>query len=88
MITFSGVLVSGDLIKIGQDFNVDEIISVCQKDWRNVINLGVFARERDTVQSGVVGLAELSRLVLKVKLKKDNKIQLLEWAANKLNHKQ
>ena len=53
-----------------------------------MINLGVFARERDTVQSGVVGLAKLSRLVLKVKLKKDNKIQLSNWAADTLNHKQ
>ena len=47
------------------DFNVNEITLVCQKDQPNVINLGVYDQERDIAQSGVVGLAKLSRLCWK-----------------------
>ena len=44
------------------DFNLNEITSICEKDQLNVINLGVYDQERDIAQSGVVHLAELSRL--------------------------
>ena len=66
--------ISEDLVKIGRDFKIDEITSVSQKDRQNVINLGVFARERDVVQNGTVGLADLCKIVLKAKLNKSAEV--------------
>ena len=49
------------------NFNVNVITLVCQKDRPNVINLGVYDQERDIAQSGIVGLANLSQLMLETR---------------------
>ena len=77
-----GVSVSGGLLKIGRDFNVDELTSVPQKDRPNVINLGFFARERDVVQNGTVELADLCELIFEAKFNKSVEVRLSNWAAS------
>ena len=74
-----GVNVSADLIKIGKDFGIDDILKVAQKDRPNVINLGPFARARDVVPSGTASLQLLSERVLKARLEKCQ-IRLSDWA--------
>ena len=81
-VTFTGVSVSGGLLKIGRDFNIDELTSVSQKDRPNVINLGIFARERDVVQNGTVELADLCELVFEAKFNKSVEVRLSNWAAS------
>ncbi len=74
-----GVNVSADLIKIGKDFGIDDILKVAQKDRPNVINLGPFARARDVVPSGTASLQLLSERVLKARLEKSRQIRLSDW---------
>ena len=84
-----GVNVSGDIAKIGRDFNVSAINSVVQKDRPNVINLGLFARERDVVTDGGVGLAELARVLRDVKLVKgSDEDQFSDWEQLTLTDRQ
>ena len=66
--TFVGVNVSGDFHKIGRDFN---LASKTTRHVKNgVINLSKFARVRDVVQSGSVGLGKLCEKVLSMSLNK------------------
>ena len=81
-VTFTGVSVSGGLLKIGRDFNIDELTSVSQKDRPNVINLGIFARERDVVQNRTVELADLCELVFEAKFNKSVEVRLSNRAAS------
>ena len=81
-VTFLGVSVSGGLLKIGRDFIIDELTSVSQKDRPNVINLGIFARERDVVQNRTVELADLCELVFEAKFNKSVEVRLSNRAAS------
>ncbi|KAL7493375.1 hypothetical protein ACHAWT_002406, partial [Skeletonema menzelii] len=75
-----GVNVSADIIKIGKDFNISAIKqNKDQKDRPNVINLGPYARARDIVQNGSIGLKPLCELVLKKRLEKETHIRLSNW---------
>ena len=56
-----GFNVSADLNRIGRDFGVASIKSVVQNKRPNVINLGMYARERDVVTDGGAGMAEVAR---------------------------
>ena len=89
MFTMVGVNVSADIIKIGKDFNIRDIQqNKRQKDRTNVINLGPFARARDVVQSGSVGLKQLCELVLKKRLDKETDTRLSRWDQNTLSDDQ
>ena len=68
-----GFNVSADLNRIGRDFGVASIKSVVQNKRQNVINLGMYARERDVVTDGGAGMAEVARILKGVELEKDSK---------------
>ena len=59
-----------------------------QKDRPSVINLGTYARTRDVVQNGNVGLAELSKIVLKVTLDKRCLDPVSDWGQKELTDSQ
>ena len=59
-----------------------------QKDRPSVINLGTYARTRDVVQNGNVGLAELSKIVMKVTLDKSTPDRLSDWDQKELTDSQ
>jgi len=73
-----GVNVSTDLKYIGRDFHVVALKKVDQKKRKNVHNLGMFARVRDVVQNGGVGLSVLCERVLKVTM--DKTLQVSDWS--------
>ena len=77
-IAIAGVKVSGDLIKIGKDFNVAEIKELDQKSRSNVYNLGPFAKDRDVVQDArTVSLELLAARLLGLKV--DKTLQTSDW---------
>ena len=82
-ITFVGAGVSGDLKKIGRDFDCERLVSKT-----NFANLGSFARERDVVQNGSTGLDTLSDLVLNERLDKSADVRLSDWSSVNLSHRQ
>ncbi len=59
-----------------------------QKNRTNVVNLGVFARQRDVVQSGSVTLHQLCELVLRARLNKEPSIRLSNWDQRQLTEEQ
>ena len=70
-VVISGNKISADLKYIGDDFNVEEIISLDQKSRSNVVNLAMLAKERGVVTDArSVGLESLSEMLLKVKIDK------------------
>jgi hypothetical protein len=80
-ITFVGAGVSGDLKKIGRDFDCGRLVLKT-----NFVNLGSFARERDAVQNGSTGLDTLSNLVLNERV--DKSARLSDWSSVNLSHRQ
>ncbi|KAL7491648.1 hypothetical protein ACHAWT_002097 [Skeletonema menzelii] len=76
-LTFVGNKVSTDLKFVGEDFQIHGLTSVDQNERENVKNLGVFARVRDVVQSGIVGLDTLARLTLNLIV--DKTCQVSTW---------
>jgi hypothetical protein len=80
-VTFVGAGVSGDLKKIGRDFDCGRLVSKT-----NFENLGSFAPERDVVQNGSTGLDTLSDLVLNERLDKSADVRLLDWLSVNLSH--
>ena len=81
-----GVNVGGDLAKIGRDFNCQDKIAAMPEE--NIINLGLYARRRDVVQNGSIGLAELSRIVLGKEMTKDNGTRISDWTRRDLTDRQ
>ena len=82
--TFVGSKVSGDIKKVGKDFK-------CQKSMEKVklVDLGKFARTRDVVQSGVVGLDALVKICLNETMSKDPEIRVSnKWEDAQLSHEQ
>lgn len=76
-ITIVGVQVGGDLAKIGRDFKLSEVMDGRKKG--SVINLGGYARDRDVVQNGKIGLAELALVVLEQRLEKHTHLRFSDW---------
>jgi hypothetical protein len=80
MVTFVGIGVGGDLAKIGRDFGCAATIGRIE----NVINLGAFARKRDVIQNGTIGLAELVKVTLKEAMNKSPEVRLSKWSKREL----
>lgn len=78
-ICFVGVSVSGDLKRIGKDFNCMESIE-CAK----FVNLGSHARKRDVVHSGTASLEKLVQLMLREKMDKSPSVRLSKWSRSEL----
>ena len=85
-VKFTGVGVGGDLKKIGRDLECRDLVD--QIPAKNVINLGSFARVRDVVQDGTIGLASLTEIVLKQHLAKPSDVRCSKWSASTLTNKQ
>ena len=83
-ITFVGRAIAGDVSKIARDFsnatNIKQIVKT--------LDLGVMARERDVVRSGVLGLECLVERVLNEKLTKDPSVRLSRWSVSQLSTEQ
>lgn len=78
-VQIAGVNVSGDLKRIGKDFNVSEMKAVEQKTRPNVHNLGTYARQRDVIQDAKHGsMVLLGELVLGIKVDKSQ--QVSDWS--------
>ena len=73
-----GTNVSGDLKRIGTDFNVPDIRSTEQKDRKNVHNLGTYASKRDKVPNGNASLELIAKQVLNISLDKTE--QCSDWS--------
>ena len=56
-----GVNVGGNLARIAQDFALGEVIG--RRPKQTVINLGTYARKRDVIQNGTIGMKELVKKV-------------------------
>lgn len=82
-IRYAGVNVGGDLNTIGRDLNCINTIEAIPGS--NVVNLGKFARRRDVVQNGTVGLDVLAEIVLNEHLAKPNAVRFSNWATNRLS---
>ena len=78
-ITFCGSNVSADLKKLGKDFG-------CQRTTQRAqcVNLGMMARKRDVVPSGVVSLDRLVAVCLGQRLEKDPSVRLSLWSSPRL----
>ena len=81
-----GVNVGGDLLRIGKDFGVQRTLA--KRDAKTIISLGVFARKRDVVQSGSVGMKHLVKVVLGYDLEKRDEDKFSNWNANELTSSQ
>ena len=78
-VQIAGVNVSGDLKRIGKDFNVSEMKAVEQKTRPNVHNLSTYARQRDVIQDAKHGsMVLLGELVLGIKVDKSQ--QVSDWS--------
>jgi hypothetical protein len=84
-ITIVGVGLTTDLEKLGKDFKCKEMTSLaitrCQ-------NLGMYARERDVVQDGTVGMETLIQIVLKEKIDKSKRVRCSKWSRKDLSIEQ
>ncbi len=82
-IKFVGVNVSGDLRKVARDFmfveRMNRRVTNC-----NVINLGKYARVRDVVQNGSVGMGRLCKLVLGMSIDKSDLVRFSDWTRAEL----
>lgn len=85
-IRYAGVNVGGDLNTIGRDLNCVDTIQSIPKS--NIINLGKYARRRDVVKNGTVGLDVLAEIVLNERLAKPNAVRFSNWAMNHLSKDQ
>ena len=83
-ITFVGRAIAGDIAKIAGDFsnasNIKHIVKT--------LDLGIMARARDVVQSGVVGLECLVERVLNEKLSKVPSVRLSRWSVSQVSPNQ
>jgi hypothetical protein len=82
-ITFVGASVSGDLKRIGKDFECTKFT-----DHANYVNLGSYARKRDVVQSGTASLEKLVQLTLGEILDKSPAVRLSRWSEKELSSAQ
>jgi ribonuclease D len=83
-ITFVGRAIAGDIAKIAKDFsNAANIKQIVKR-----LDLGIMARARDVVQSGVLGLECLVECVLNEKLFKVPSAGLSWWSASQLSPEQ
>ena len=85
-ITFVGVNVTGDFQKIGRDFDISGKVN--KRVLTKVVNLGKYARERDVVQNGSVGMDKLAKIVLRLSIDKGNEWRFSDWTKNKLRDEQ
>ena len=86
-ITLVGNNIQGDLTNLQKDF--PEITNVLKgRGKRNIINIGLAARRRDVVQSGVVGLQLLVKRTLSLYLPKRDKDIFSNWNSNVLTAEQ
>ena len=81
--TFVGSFVSGDLKRIGSDFGLEALMSTVK-----YINLGKYARERDIVPTGSVGLEVLCSKVLGEVMDKSPGVRLSKWSNPSLSEEQ
>lgn len=82
-LTFVGSFVLGDLKKVGEDFGLVDVMSAVK-----FINLGKYARERDAVPSGSVGLEVLCAVVLGETMDKSPEVRLSKWSRTTLADEQ
>ena len=86
MVNLVGVNVGGDVAQLGRDYNVED--TVAQRKKSTIINLGQYARKRDVVQNGSVGLKHLTKLVLSLLMNKNKEDKFSNWNATKLSKDQ
>jgi hypothetical protein len=81
-----GVNIGGDLARLGRDFGVKDDIQRRPKS--SIINLGTFARKRDVVQNGSVGMKQLVKTVLGHTIDKHGEDTFSDWNAKQLTPEQ
>ena len=81
-----GVNVGGDLARIGRDFGIES--TMAKRNKSTVINLGSYARKRDAVENGAIGMKALVKAVLGYDMEKKNEDKFSDWNANKLSDSQ
>ena len=86
-ITLAGNNIKGDLTGLSRDYpEIKEVIK--NRGDRNVFNLGTFARRRDVVQSGNVGLSLLVKRLTNYWLPKDDEDKFSNWNQDVLTSRQ
>lgn len=77
-ITLVGVNIGGDLSYIRKDYpEMDQVIKSRQES--SNVSLGTYARKRDVVQTGTVGLSVLVDRLLGYRLPKDDEDRFADW---------
>ena len=81
-----GVNIGGDLARIGKDFGISDRIK--QRNKSSIVNLGLYARKRDIIQNGTIGLKELTKIVLGLTIDKNEEDRFSDWNADELSTRQ
>lgn len=84
-----GVNVSADLKKVQRDFGINSADQALRKRKpETIINLGLYARRRDVVQDGSVGLQHLAKTVLNYHIDKNDEVIFSNWNSDRLSPEQ
>lgn len=78
-----GCQIGGDVSKIARDFGAPAV-----KQHAIAIELGTYARKRDVVLNGSVGLQALAEVVLRRKLRKEGTPRISDWDGATLSREQ
>eukprot|EP00956_Cyclotella_meneghiniana_P022745 scaffold43394_cov22-Cyclotella_meneghiniana.AAC.1 len=81
-----GVNVGGDLSRIARDFNIG--IAIGRRPKSSIINLGTYARKRDVIQNGSIGMKQLVKTVLGLTIDKSATDTFSDWNAKDLTPSQ
>ena len=73
-----GVNVGGDMARIARDFKISSNVW-SRRTSNTVINLGMYARKRDVVQNGTVGMKVLVKAILGYDMKKSDEDRFSDW---------
>jgi hypothetical protein len=81
-----GVNVGGDLARIAHDFDIGHAMGNRPKN--TIINLGTYARKRDVIQNGAIGMKQLIKTVLGLTVDKNKDDTFSDWNAKELSASQ
>jgi ribonuclease D len=80
---FVGCCIGADLTKLGKDFGMEQWAKLI-----SIVQIGMFARQRDVVQDARIRLEHLVDVVLNEKLDKSAEVRCSRWSIPKFSDRQ
>eukprot|EP00956_Cyclotella_meneghiniana_P003609 scaffold4428_cov57-Cyclotella_meneghiniana.AAC.1 len=74
-----GVNIGGDLARVGRDFGLE--IAIGRRPKESIVNLGTYARKRDVIPNGTIGMKPLIKIVLGFDIDKHEHDTFSDWNA-------